>query len=176
MDIRKEGSGNVGTLNSYELTNSKKIGLTILIVDLLKGILSVFIIKFFVSSDFIYPMVSLIFAVFGHCYSIWLKFKGGRGIATTGGGAMILSPAILVIWGFSWLIVKKIAKDIHVANIGATITTILGGVLFGKTLNNLTFPPANESFIFSFSLSLLMLIILAKHWQPFKEKIKKSGN
>ncbi len=172
LDIRKEGSGNVGTLNSYEVTNSKIIGVVVLIIDALKGLLSVVIINYLFNDQFVYSMISLLSAVFGHCYSIWLKFKGGRGLATFGGGTLVISPIINAIWGISWLILYKGKKDIHFANIGASIAVILSVIFFADLLNKLSFPSAKESIIFSFYLSLLMLIILSKHWEPFKVLIK----
>jgi glycerol-3-phosphate acyltransferase PlsY len=172
LDIRKEGSGNVGTLNSYEVTNSKIIGVVVLIIDALKGLLSVVIINYLFNDQFVYTMISLLSAVFGHCYSIWLKFKGGRGLATFGGGTLVISPIINAIWGISWLILYKGKKDIHFANIGASIAVILSVIFFADLLNKLSFPSAKESIIFSFYLSLLMLIILSKHWEPFKVLIK----
>jgi glycerol-3-phosphate acyltransferase PlsY len=172
LDIRKEGSGNVGTLNSYEVTNSKIIGVVVLIIDALKGLLSVVIINYLFNDQFVYTMISLLSAVFGHCYSIWLKFKGGRGLATFGGGTLVISPIINAIWGISWIILYKGKKDIHFANIGASIAVILSVIFFADLLNKLSFPSAKESIIFSFYLSLLMLIILSKHWEPFKVLIK----
>lgn len=172
LDIRKEGSGNVGTLNSYEVTNSKIIGVVVLIIDALKGLLSVVIINYLFNDHFVYTMISLLSAVFGHCYSIWLKFKGGRGLATFGGGTLVISPIINAIWGISWIILYKGKKDIHFANIGASIAVILSVIFFADLLNKLSFPSAKESIIFSFYLSLLMLIILSKHWEPFKVLIK----
>jgi glycerol-3-phosphate acyltransferase PlsY len=168
LDIRNEGSGNVGTLNSFEVTNSKKIGIAVLIIDSLKGLISVLIVKYLFGDQFMYPMISILSAVFGHCYSIWLKFKGGKGLATFGGGTIVLSPFINLIWGLGWVILYKIKKNIHYANIGASIIVILAAVFFADLLNNLSLPPAEESIIFSFYLSLLMLIILSKHLEPIK--------
>lgn len=175
IDIRNEGSGNVGTLNSFEVTNSKKIGITVLIIDLLKGILSVIIIKAFYGEQFLLPFLALLSAVFGHCYSIWLKFKGGRGLATAAGGALFISPIILLLAIVFWLIFYKWKKDIHLANIASAILIIFTVIIFGVQLNNLSLPPAETSFIFGFFLSLLMLIILSKHWEPLLNLLKKDS-
>lgn len=172
LDIRNEGSGNVGTLNSFEVTNSKIIGVTVLIIDTLKGLVSVLIINYLFNYQFVYTIIALLSAVFGHCYSIWLKFKGGKGLATFGGGTIVISPIINAIWGLSWLILHKIKKNIHFANIGASVTVILSVVFFADSLNNLSFLSADESFIFSFCISLLMIIILSKHWELLKVLIK----
>lgn len=177
LDIRNEGSGNVGTLNSFEVTNSKKIGIAVLFIDTIKGLLSLLIIKYMFGDQFIYSMISLLSAVFGHCYSVWLRLKGGRGLATFGGGTIAISPIICIIWGLSWVILHKIKKDIHFANIGASVVVIFSVMVFADLLNNLSFPPAEESIIFSFYLSLLMVIILSKHWEPLKVLIQtKSMN
>jgi glycerol-3-phosphate acyltransferase PlsY len=169
LDIRKEGSGNVGTLNSYEVTNSKLIGLTVLAIDLLKGILSVLIPKIIFGDEFIFPMISLIFSVFGHCYSIWLSFKGGRGLATAAGGFLLLSPIVLLSWGVSWLITYKIKKHIHFANISATIIVFIFGFFLSNYFNEFTFPKSNSNIILGISISLVMVIILLKHMQPIRE-------
>lgn len=174
LDIRKVGSGNVGTLNSYEVTNSKLIGFVVLIIDLLKGIFSVVIVKYIFGDQFLLPMISLISAVFAHCYSIWLKFKGGRGLATAAGGSLIISPLILVIWLISWYLINKWKKDIHLANISATIIIVFAAILFSNQLNKLSFPSAETNFIFGFSISLVMIIILSKHIEPLKILLKKN--
>ncbi len=173
LDIRNEGSGNVGTLNSFEVTNSKLVGLSVLLIDVIKGIISVVIVKLFISDQFFLQMLALLFAVFGHCYSVWLKFKGGRGLATALGGILLLSPIIAVIWFVVWKIFHKYKQDIHLANILATISVILLSIIFSSSLNKLSFVKADTSFIFTFSVSLLMLIILSKHIKPLIDLLNK---
>lgn len=176
IDITKNGSGNVGTLNSYEVSNSKKIGFFVLFIDLCKGIASVLVVKYFFESDFTLQIIALLFAVFGHCYSIWLKFKGGRGLATAAGGTLFFSPMIPFLWLLYWFIVHKWRKDIHLANIAATILIIISSILFADQLNKLTLPSSESNFIFGFSLSLLMLIILSKHIEPLKILLNNKRN
>ncbi|MCB9247686.1 MAG: glycerol-3-phosphate acyltransferase [Ignavibacteriales bacterium] len=64
----------------------------------------------FFSNDFLTSSIALNFAVLGHCYSPWIKFKGGRGLATAAGGSLLLSPIIAIIWLISWFIIKKIVE------------------------------------------------------------------
>ena len=173
-DIREIGSGNVGTLNSFEVTNSKLIGIIVLVVDVIKGVLSVLIIKHLFGDQFIFSVISLISAVFGHCYSIWLKFSGGRGLATAAGGAIVLSPLITVFWLIFWFLIKKWKKDIHLANVAATLGIILVLIPFSGFLNSYSLPPATSNFIFSFYLSLLMIIILTKHVKPIYKIMRKN--
>jgi len=172
VDIRYQGSGNVGTFNSLKVTNSKLIAITVLIIDLLKGILSVLIIKYFFGNTFLLPAISLIFAVLGHCFSVWLKFKGGRGLATAAGGSIALAPIILFLWLLFWVIMYILKKNIHLANIIATGLVFLASIFNYNSLNSYSFPPATKSIIFGFSISLIMFIILIKHWEPFIDYIK----
>lgn len=172
LDIRNEGSGNVGTLNSYEVTNSKLVGFVVLAIDLLKGLFSVIIVNIFFESNFLLAMFALIFAVFGHCYSPWIQFKGGRGLATAAGGILLLAPTILFLWLIIWVITYSFRKDIHFANISATSILIIISVLLSSFLNSFSFPPANENFIFGICVSLIMVIIISKHLQPLKIQIQ----
>lgn len=174
LDITKAGSGNVGTLNSFEITNSKKIGLAVLIIDILKGILSILLVKYYIGDEFYYQITALIFAVVGHCYSIWIKFKGGRGLATAAGGALLISPIILIIWAFSWKLIHLFKKDIHLANILATFSVIICSIIFNNLLNDISIVKADSGIIFTFSVSLLMLVILSKHIEPLRDYLSKS--
>lgn len=175
IDIRTEGSGNVGTLNSFEVTNSKKIGILVLAIDVLKGIFSVVIVKYFIGDYFNLQITSLFFAVLGHCYSIWIKFKGGRGLATAAGGVLFISPIILIIWVLSWKLIYLIKKNIHIANISATFSVIICSILFSDLLNKFSIINAESGIIFSFSVSLIMIIILSKHIIPLKDYLQNSS-
>jgi glycerol-3-phosphate acyltransferase PlsY len=174
-DITRSGSGNVGAMNSYEVSNSKLIGLTVLLIDALKGFLSVILAKVFFGDHFIYPMIALMGAVISHCYNPWLKLKGGRGLATAAGGAFGLSPIILILWLIFWVLGYILRKNIHFSNIIATVLCIPVVITSGDILNSekwLTNPPAESSTTFAVSISLLMIIILTKHIEPLKEYLK----
>ncbi|MCW8849100.1 MAG: glycerol-3-phosphate acyltransferase, partial [Melioribacteraceae bacterium] len=105
----------------------------------------------------------------------WIKFKGGRGLATAAGGALLISPIILVIWASSWKLIHIIKKDIHLANILATFSVIICSIIFNNWLNQISIVKADSGIIFTFSVSLLMLIILSKHVKPLKDYLKNSN-
>ena len=173
IDIRSAGSGNVGAYNSYDVTKSKLIGLSVLLLDLLKGILSVSITKFIYPDIFIFPALSLFFAVFSHCYNPWLNFKGGRGLATAAGGSLFLVPLLAIIWAVLWVIFYIMRKDILFANIAATIMSILAIFNSGNIAVKYSFPkPADESIIILLSTSVLIIIFI-KHIEPLKELVQK---
>jgi glycerol-3-phosphate acyltransferase PlsY len=169
LDITKEGSGNVGTLNSYEVSRSKLIGLAVLTIDFLKGLLSIFIVKTFFANNFQTLGFAFFFVVLGHCFSPWLKFKGGRGLATAAGAASFFIPIVLFLWIVFWLVIKFIKNDIHFANVAATLLIIVISIVFPGTVNKFSFPQAETNLLLSFTISLTMLIILIKHWKPIKD-------
>jgi glycerol-3-phosphate acyltransferase PlsY len=174
-DITRNGSGNVGAMNSYEVSNSKIIGLSVLVLDALKGFLSVILAKVLFGDYFIYPMMALLAAVFSHCYNPWLKFKGGRGLATAAGGAIALSPIILILWVIFWVLGFILRKNIHFSNIIATALCIPVVITSSDILNTekwMTNPPAEYSAVFAITVIIMMLIILSKHIEPLKEYLK----
>ncbi len=169
IDITKAGSKNVGTLNSYEVTNSKVIGISVLLIDFIKGMLSVLIIKYLLGYVFILQIISLSFAVLGHCYSPWIKFKGGKGLATAAGGSAVLMPVILGLWILFWIAIYLYKKNIQIANTFASLLVGLLAVSTQNILNKFSFPPAKNPGIFAFGVSFMLLIIISKHIIPLKE-------
>jgi glycerol-3-phosphate acyltransferase PlsY len=173
IDITSTGSGNVGAMNSYEVTNSKKIGAIVLIIDFLKGMVPVLILKILFNNEFIYPALGLIFAIFSHCFNPWLRFKGGRGLATAAGGAIIIFPYLLIVWIIFWLLVYLIKKDILLANILAIILSLFA-VYFIKAIDfNFTYPKYADVNELIFLSTAGLLIIFIKHIEPLKEIIYK---
>lgn len=90
LDIRQHGSGNIGATNSLRVLG-KKAAIIVLFIDLLKGLLPVLLAKYLDFSSENSLLVG-VFAVLGHLYSPFLKFKGGKGIATAFGVILAFSP------------------------------------------------------------------------------------
>ncbi len=176
VDITQQGSGNVGALNSYEVSNSKLIGISVLIIDAFKGFIIVFLAKQFVADTFLVGAVALIFGVAGHCFSPWLKFKGGRGLATAAGGSLLLAPVILILWLVFWLLAFLFRKNVHFGNITATILTGLLAFSSSDILNKYSIPASVDDTAYSVSILILMTIIFIKHIQPLKEYLSEQKN
>jgi len=166
IDVTKEGSGNVGAMNSFDVTKSKVLGLLIFFIDALKGLLSVFIIILIFPESFVLCAVSLLSAIFSHCYNPWLKFKGGRGLATGAGGTALLFPVVLVLWLILWAIVYAMRKDIHFANIWASLMSLIIIFTSSDIAIKYTFPRATETDNLILFLLGLFIIILTKHIEP----------
>ena len=175
IDITNAGTGNVGAMNSYEVTNSKSIGLLVLFLDFIKAVIPVFIIILFLESSFLMASISVLFAIFSHCFNPWLGFKGGRGLATAAGGSAIIFPFLLIAWILFWVLVYLIKKDIHIANILATILSLVSVLASPDYLIQFAFPQpvlVNELLLFT---SGGLLIIFIKHIEPLKEIISNKN-
>lgn len=120
-DIRFEGSGNVGALNSFEVTRKKRIGFAVLLFDVCKGSAAVLIASLFEQSG--YPILALagVSAVLGHDYNVWLRFRGGRGLATTLGVMLLLGPIFPLVWCLLWCVFYAIWRDVLGGNVMATL-------------------------------------------------------
>lgn len=169
VDITQSGSGNVGALNSYEVSKSKLTGLVVLLIDAAKGAAAVFVVQLIFGESFLIGIISLTGAVFAHCYSPWIKFKGGRGLATAAGGALLLSIPVLILWGLIWLIAFVFRKNVHFANFSATLLSILLSFSSAKVLVKYTSPAPDSELQFSLFVSIMLIIILSRHIKPIKD-------
>lgn len=175
IDVTKEGSGNVGAMNAFEISRSRTSGLIVLIIDLIKGFATVYLCVLFFPPSFTFPAVALFFAVFSHCYNPWLNFKGGRGLATAAGGATLLFPFALILWGLLWLIMYLFRKDILWANIWAILASMIIIFTTSETAIKYSFPRAStDGELILFSMALF-IIIFVRHIEPFKEIIKNKN-
>jgi glycerol-3-phosphate acyltransferase PlsY len=145
-DIRNIGSGNIGATNVLR-TGNKKIAASVLIADFLKGAIPVAIVGQFGAE----PAMAAGFGAFiGHLYPIWLKFKGGKGIATYIGVLFGLVPSAILIFAVVWLSVAFIFRYSSLAAICAAIVMPVALYLLG-------YPN------FALLFSLISAIAIAKH-------------
>ncbi len=128
IDIRKEGSGNTGATNLFR-TCGKGVGITGLLLDALKGALPVLAAKQGIPG--ILPPVgdwaialTAIFAVIGHVFSPWLGFKGGKGVATTLGVLLILSPMTTALALAVFVFVMLLTRYVSLGSISAAAVVI----------------------------------------------------
>ena len=105
-DIREIGSGNIGATNALR-TGNKTIGYSTLMLDILKAVAPVIYVKIFYQ-DFLY--IASLCAFLGHVFPIWLKFKGGKGVATYVGILFAINIYFGIIFTISWFITFFISK------------------------------------------------------------------
>ena len=126
VDLRAHGSGNIGATNAFRVLG-KGPGAFVLLADALKGSIAVLWMPALVHwiavgtpSDSL-PLVAGVAAILGHNYTCWLRFKGGKGIATTAGVMATLVPLALVITFGGWLIVFLTTRYVSAASIVAAV-------------------------------------------------------
>lgn len=112
-DIREIGSGNIGATNALR-TGNKLIGYSTLILDVLKAVIPVLYVKINFS-DAVY--ISALCAFIGHVFPVWLKFKGGKGVATYVGILFSLNIIFGLVFGICWLIIFFISKYSSLASL-----------------------------------------------------------
>ena len=117
-DIREIGSGNIGATNVLRSGN-KILGYSTLVLDILKAVLPVLYIKFFMN-DYLY--ISALSIFIGHVFPIWLKFKGGKGVASYLGILCCLDIFTALIFGVVWIFVFMLFKFSSLSSLLASLT------------------------------------------------------
>ena len=125
-DIRKTGSGNIGATNVLR-TGKKYLAALTLFLDSLKGYAAVFITTETFQDLYLY---SAFFCLVGHIYSIWLKFKGGKGVATFLGIIFALSYDYFIIFILSWLILIVIFKYSSLSSMCSVLSVLIYDYFF----------------------------------------------
>ena len=117
-DIREIGSGNIGATNVLRSGN-KILGYSTLVLDILKAVLPVLYIKFFMN-DYLY--ISALSIFIGHVFPIWLKFKGGKGVASYLGILCCLDIFTALIFGVVWISIFILFKFSSLSSLLASLT------------------------------------------------------
>lgn len=121
VDIRKEGSGNIGASNAFRVLGAK-IGVLVMVFDILKGFFPLYLakVKMTPCAAFeIYLLIIGLAAVLGHMFPLFLKFKGGKGVATTAGVFLALAPEAAGVCILMWVLLVAISKMASVGSIAA---------------------------------------------------------
>lgn len=147
IDIRKHGSGNVGATNVFR-TVGKIPGILVFIIDVLKGaavvVLLPLVVKtidpdaFILSYDYFYILLGAS-AIAGHMWTCFLKFKGGKGVATTAGVMAGLSPGVLGVCLIVWIVVFSLWKFVSLASICSAVFMPIFSLIIGKSLEFIIF-------------------------------------
>ena len=154
QDIRNIGSGNIGATNALR-TGNKMIGYSTLILDITKAVIPVIYIKLNYPD---YIFISSLSVFLGHVFPIWLKFKGGKGVATYVGILLSLKLFYGFIFIGSWLIIFLISKYSSLSSIVASLVLAIYLSLFLKS-----------DFIF---FAIMFVLILFTH----RENVKRLKN
>jgi glycerol-3-phosphate acyltransferase PlsY len=144
-DIRDIGSGNIGTTNVLR-TGKKSLAIATLVLDLLKGYFSIIITFTYFENLISY---SALICFIGHIFPVWLKFKGGKGVATYVGVILALSYKFFLIFGISWLVLSFLFRYASLSSIISSLIVFVYSYFF---INN-----------FSLMLFIFVVIIIYTH-------------
>ncbi len=155
-DIRSIGSGNIGATNVLR-TGNKKLAIATLLLDGMKGAVAIYIAALY---GLEHPYITALFALLGHIFPVWLKFKGGKGVATGLGILLALSWPTGLAAAMTWLITAFLSR---ISSLSALVAVSLSPVF---------------AYVFSNDMQLSMLcavmaiIIIAKHHSNIKRLLK----
>jgi len=156
VDIRELGSGNIGATNAFRILGPSLASL-VLLGDVGKGILSIYLVRFLNIDNLLILTIAGLAVICGHDWSLFLGFKGGKGIATTFGVVFALNPIISVLAITVWGIVVITTRYVSLSSVSAVISIFIFTILFKQPY---------EYIIFS---AIILILGIFKH----KENIER---
>jgi glycerol-3-phosphate acyltransferase PlsY len=132
-DVRSKGSGNIGATNVYRVAG-KLPGILTLLGDILKGFLPLLAVKLWLAPTTLQLGAAGVVAILGHCYPVYLRFKGGKGVATAVGIFLVLDPPALLGGCLVFLAVVALSRYISLGSVAAAVTVPLLTVLLSRPL------------------------------------------
>ena len=154
-DVRQSGSGNIGATNVAR-TAGPLAGVLTLLLDSAKGAFSVWAAAHYTHQNALWMMLAGFAALLGHCFPVWLKFKGGKGVATAAGLFAVLSPAAFLGGVILFLLVAAFWKYISLASISAAAAMPLLTYLLWA-------PPHAPPHAVTFGTLVIAVLIAFKH-------------
>lgn len=183
FDVREKGSGNMGSTNAFRILGWKW-GLTVQVIDILKGVAAVLVIAPLIASDVTFPnatwfehitlikILAGISAVCGHIWSVFVKFKGGKGINTAAGMLLAIVPVDVSIALGIFIIALIFSGYVSLGSLAAAFT--LPSSLFIR-YNFLSVQIPNYSILIYFSLAITLLVVYT-HRQNIKRLLHGEEN
>lgn len=172
LDIRTAGSGNVGALNSFEVTRSRVVGSIVLLGDLLKGTVAI-LLTIWLGGTAEAQMAATLAAVIGHNYPVWLRFKGGRGLATAAGAALVVFWGLVPAWCVLWAAAYGVLRSVNPASaVACALST--GLVFIAPSL--LPGAPREPGIPVSWFVAALMTLILFRLIGPVWTFVQEKKN
>lgn len=131
IDLRQHGSGNIGTTNTFRILG-KKAGIVVLLLDMFKGALPV-VAAMLLNVDMHIFIPGLVAAI-GHVYSIFLKFRGGKAVATSAGAVLAYNPLLFIMLLAAFLITLKLSKYVSLSSIVSAVLFFVLSLAFRDPL------------------------------------------
>jgi glycerol-3-phosphate acyltransferase PlsY len=131
IDIREHGSGNLGATNTFRVLG-KKAGIIVTLADILKGTVAVLLPLLFHAE--VNQLIIGLFAVIGHTYPVFAKFKGGKAVATSGGIFLGAYPLLFIIMLLTFLVNLYITKYVSLSSMITGVVSVIAALFFKDLL------------------------------------------
>jgi len=138
VDIREFGSGNIGATNVFRILGPSLASL-VLIGDIGKGIFSIYLVQYLNIDNLLIITIAGLAVICGHDWSLFLGFKGGKGIATTFGVVFALNPTISILAVIIWGVVLITTRYVSLSSIFAVISILVFTILFKQPYEYIVF-------------------------------------
>lgn len=169
IDIRNYGSKNIGTTNVFRTVGGRMASI-VLVADMLKGIIAVLVVRYLFAPDLHLELLTAIAALLGHNYSLFLGFKGGRGVATGLGLILLFMPDVCIFTFTVWLVLVFVTRYVSLGSIVAAFITPITAYWRGYPI---------ELVLFAL---VACVFVIARHYENMKRllagtesKIKKGS-
>lgn len=136
IDIRTVGSRNAGATNVFR-TLGRRIGVAVMALDIAKGAVAVVVAELLTDSP--WPVIAAGAAILGHVFPVWLRFRGGKGVAVAGGAVLALAPVPALITIAIWFVLVALTRYVSVGSIAAAVAFPLLVTLFGEDTPTVVF-------------------------------------
>jgi glycerol-3-phosphate acyltransferase PlsY len=144
IDLRTVGSGNLGAANVFR-TLGREMGIAVMAADILKGVVAVVLARLL--TDDPWPAVAAAAAMAGHVFPVWLRFKGGKGVAVAGGAVIALMPlAALILFGI-WIAVVAITRYTSLASMIGCVAAAPVAWALGYPASTIVFAAAGAALV-----------------------------
>jgi glycerol-3-phosphate acyltransferase PlsY len=178
QDVRQTGSGNIGATNVAR-TGSKGLAIVTLVLDALKGYVAVYHVFFWAGHHpthlpdagphtvYIFASLAALFAIIGHMFPVWLRFKGGKGVATAVGSFLAIAPTAVGVVLVVFIAIVAITRYV---SLGSMVSAVL--FPFAAWWLN---PETNSALVFAFMAACAVLIV-ARHKDNIRRLLDGNEN
>jgi glycerol-3-phosphate acyltransferase PlsY len=154
LDIREHGSGNIGATNVVRVLGWK-YGYPVFVADALKGLVAVRLAILLATEEglsiSVLGVIAAVAAIFGHSFPVWLRFRGGKGVATSGGAVFGLMPTSALVAGAVWIVTFFVFRYVSIASMAAAVSLPLSLLL-------ISYPPNLVLIVFSILVTALVIL------------------
>ena len=151
IDIRQQGSGNIGATNVFRCVG-KGWGIFTFTLDALKGFIPAFVFPMLATADPVYGVLFGFAAIMGHSFPVYLRFKGGKGVATSAGMLLGIAPLAVGIGFLCWVICMAISRYVSLSSMVAAIVVAAA-----------VWVQQDKGLVVNIALTVLAVLVVVRH-------------